>query len=335
MPPTILHKRGYSQDLSNVNPILASGELCLEIDTNRIKFGDGNQAWNNIPYAILPDSGVILNNGSGNFTSLKVNNIPVSVSGHTHISSNITNFNSSVSGLLPVTNILGGSNITVSQSGTAFTVAVTGSLGLTTEEVDDRVANLLVAGTGINLNYNDTANSLTISTTGLQTLLTNPVTGIGTSGYVSRWNSTNSLTSGIIFDNGTNIGIGTTTPSGQLHVLGTGIISSRLGINNNNPQYSLDVSGSGNFLNGLAISGVPIGEIIDDEVAGLLVAGSGISLNYNDSANTLTVDTNVSTSLIAGTGISLDYNSSTDELSIKATSNIINSSNLYLWSNFR
>jgi hypothetical protein len=83
-----------------------------------------------------------------------------------------------------------------------------------------------------------------------------------------------------------NVGVGTTSPNGQLHVLGTGIISSRLGINNTNPQYSLDVSGTGNF-NSLAISGVPIGEIIDDEVAGLLVAGSGISLNYDDSSNQL------------------------------------------------
>ncbi|NDB60510.1 hypothetical protein EB001_18990 [bacterium] len=38
-------------------------------------------------------------------TSLKVNNINVSVSGHFHTSSDISNFNSSVSGLLPVTNI--------------------------------------------------------------------------------------------------------------------------------------------------------------------------------------------------------------------------------------
>jgi hypothetical protein len=113
-----------------------------------------------------------------------------------------------------------------------------------------------------------------------------------------------------------NVGVGTTSPNGQLHVLGTGIISSRLGINNNNPQYSLDVSGSGNFLNGLAISGVPIGEIIDDEVAGLLVAGSGINLNYNDSANSLTIDSNLSTSLINGSGINFSYDVGTDTLSI-------------------
>lgn len=100
---------------------------------------------------------------SGNFVILKQNGTDVSVNGHTHTSSNITDFASSVSGLLPVTNITGGSNITVSQSGTTYTVAVTGSLGLTTEEVDDRVANLLVAGSGIILSYDDNANTLQVS----------------------------------------------------------------------------------------------------------------------------------------------------------------------------
>lgn len=109
-------------------------------------------------------SGLWVPSSSGNFSSLSVNGTGVSLTGHSHNSSDITNFNSSVSGLLPVTNIVGGSNVSVSASGSIYTVAVTGSLGLTTEEVDDRVSNLLVAGSGINLNYNDNANTLTIST---------------------------------------------------------------------------------------------------------------------------------------------------------------------------
>jgi hypothetical protein len=105
---------------------------------------------------------------SGNFSSLSVNGTGVSINGHTHSATDIIGFNSSVSGLLPVTNILGGSNISVVPSGTTFTVSVSGTLGLTTEEVDDRVSNLLVAGSGISLNYNDNSNILTISTSGLQ-----------------------------------------------------------------------------------------------------------------------------------------------------------------------
>jgi hypothetical protein len=113
----------------------------------------------------LTITGGTLSATSGNFTSLNINGTGVSVSGHNHTTNDISDFNSGVSGLLPVTNIVGGTNISVIPSGTSFTVSVSGSLGLTTEEVDDRVSNLLVAGTGISLSYNDNANTLTISTT--------------------------------------------------------------------------------------------------------------------------------------------------------------------------
>jgi hypothetical protein len=59
---------------------------------------------------------------SGNFTSLSVNSTGVSISGHTHTSSNITDFNSSVSGLLPVKNIIAGSGMSVSSTSGNFTI---------------------------------------------------------------------------------------------------------------------------------------------------------------------------------------------------------------------
>jgi hypothetical protein len=108
-------------------------------------------------------SGLWLPSSSGNFTSLTVNNTGVSLSGHTHTASQITDFNSSVSGLLPVKNIIAGSGIGVSSDSGAYTISVTGTFGLTSEEVDDRVGNLLVAGTGINLSYNDNSNTLSIN----------------------------------------------------------------------------------------------------------------------------------------------------------------------------
>jgi len=48
---------------------------------------------------------------------------------HSHTSSNITDFNSGVSGLLPVTNILAGTNITVSSTSGSFTINSTASGG--------------------------------------------------------------------------------------------------------------------------------------------------------------------------------------------------------------
>lgn len=71
----------------------------------------------------------LISSTSGNFGSLSVNGTGVSISGHTHTASSITDFN---------------------------------------EAVDDRIGSgLFSAGTGINLNYNDGGNSFTVSVTGL------------------------------------------------------------------------------------------------------------------------------------------------------------------------
>ena len=77
---------------------------------------------------------------SGNFTSLKVNSVDVSAVGHTHTSSNITDFNSSVSGLLP----------TIANSGDNRVLTSTGgSVGVNAESNLTFNGNLLsVTGSG-------------------------------------------------------------------------------------------------------------------------------------------------------------------------------------------
>ena len=44
------------------------------------------------------------------------------------------------------------------------------------------------------------------------------LSGSGTTNYVSKWTGSTSLGNSIIFDNGTNVGIGTASPSDKLHV---------------------------------------------------------------------------------------------------------------------
>jgi hypothetical protein len=44
------------------------------------------------------------------------------------------------------------------------------------------------------------------------------VTGTGTTNYIAKWNTSSSIQDSIIFDNGTNVGIGTTVPTKRLHV---------------------------------------------------------------------------------------------------------------------
>jgi hypothetical protein len=90
--------------------------------TNGITFdGSGTQR---VPY--IPNQ-VNITGGSGDFSSLKLNSTTVSVSGHTHTSSSITDFNSVVSGILPVINIVAGTNITVSPVSGIYTINSSGS----------------------------------------------------------------------------------------------------------------------------------------------------------------------------------------------------------------
>ena len=59
-----------------------------------------------------------------------------------------------------------------------------------------------------------------LSDIGGQPALTNPITGTGTTNYVSKFTGTTSLGDSQIFDNGTNVGIGTASPTYKLEISG-------------------------------------------------------------------------------------------------------------------
>jgi hypothetical protein len=71
--------------------------------------------------------------------------------------------------------------------------------------------------------------SWTLGEIGAQAALTNPVTGTGTTNYVPKFTGASAIGNSLIFDDGTNVGIGTASPA-----------------------YKLDVSGIGNFSNGFS-----------------------------------------------------------------------------------
>jgi len=83
--------------------------------------------------------------------------------------------------------------------------------------------------------------------------------GSGTTNYVAKWSATDTLTDSVIYDNGTNVGIGTTSPSYKLDVSGTGTVISRvISTDGNtarfdlhsspNSRYSLSCLASNSFL---------------------------------------------------------------------------------------
>jgi hypothetical protein len=65
-----------------------------------------------------------------------------------------------------------------------------------------------------------------------QNALTNPVTGTGTTNYVPKFTGASAIGNSQIFDDGTNVGIGTTTPSYKIDVTGdVRVNTGALGVN--------------------------------------------------------------------------------------------------------
>jgi len=76
------------------------------------------------------------------------------------------------------------------------------------------------------------------------------ISGAGSSGYVTMWNGTTSINSSVMYQNGSYIGIGTTTPSRQLHI-SQGASGAGLKISRTDAVADLDISTVGGewFLN--------------------------------------------------------------------------------------
>lgn len=189
-------------------------------------------------------------NGSGNFSTLSVNDTIVSLNGHTHSSSDITNFNSSVSGLLP----------TISNSGDNRVLTSTGStVGTNAESNLTFNGNLLnIIGSG-RLTGDLSASGSIIAGSGTAALPTFEFVNDTDTGLFSPTNDTIGFaTSGVErlrINNIGRIGVGTNSPQELLHV--NGAISSSSGnllrLNNtsstNNPAINFRIGGVGNFDN--------------------------------------------------------------------------------------
>jgi ribulose bisphosphate carboxylase small subunit len=144
---------------------------------------------------------------------------------------------------LMATVLTAGSGVTLTYNDAAntITIAATGGGSLTDEQIDDRVAALLQAGSGISLTYNDASNTLTIAATGGASLTLEDVQD--------------------------NLGTAFLVP-------GTG-----MSVVYNDSLNILTLSNTAPFTD----------EAVDDRVAALLQAGAGITLTYNDAGNALTI----------------------------------------------
>ncbi|MFZ2586833.1 MAG: hypothetical protein WAZ18_01730 [Alphaproteobacteria bacterium] len=86
----------------------------------------------------------------------------------------------------------------------------------------------IACGSGLEggIRYTNVSDTLQICTSGgwkslVSGTVANTTTGTGTTNYVARWTGTSTLGTGILYDDATNVGVGTSTPTARLEVSGT------------------------------------------------------------------------------------------------------------------
>ncbi len=207
--------------------------------------------------------------------------------GHNHTSSQITDFTEAAQDAIAAL-LAGTSGVTLNYDDTANTLTITGSgaAGLDAESVRDAIGIALV-GTGlISVAVNDAADTITISTT---------ATANDTDANLkNRSNHTGTQTASTVsdFDEAARDAIGTA-------LVGSGVIT----VTPNDPANTITVSSTAtandtdaNLKNRSNHTGTQTSSTISDfteaaqdAIAALLAGTSGVTLNYNDAANTLTI----------------------------------------------
>jgi hypothetical protein len=151
-------RRGVAADWTSVNPILAAGEMGVETDTNKFKFGNGTGAWSTLPYAASDSQAIgeisqdainaALTMGSGLSKTYNDGANTITINVDTDVVATKTYVDNAISGL---SNTADSTYVPSADKGAAYGVA---SLDADAHVVADQISNASVrgklsAGTGI------------------------------------------------------------------------------------------------------------------------------------------------------------------------------------------
>jgi len=362
----------YSSILPNSNDFVVSSGLGVTFGTNGIpvtvsvsglttsQLTDFNSAVSAIVASgtlgteqVMDIVGSGLVAGSGISTSYNgTSQLTISVSGLS--SSYISDFNSAVTGLVPVTSIVGGSGISVANTGTVYTVSLSDPTIQSTDVTDfvdavnDRVADLLTAGSNIGLTYTDSGNdnsTLQISVTGValsgHTHVLSNITDVTSSATELNYldgsvPGTGVASKAVVLDSNSSItGINAITTSGNIIVGGnltvngttTTVNSNTVNIGDNIIVLNSDETGSPSQDAGIEIergTDTNVSLLWDETLdrwtvgTGVFVAGTFIG-NLTGTASNVTTNANLtgdvtsvgnSTSIASGVIVNSDINDS-------------------------
>lgn len=100
-------RRGTASQWTTANPVLDAGEMGIETDTNRSKFGDGATAWNSLTYTVGDSSGI----GTIDWTSVLNKPTEFPPEAHTHLLVDVTDVTATAAEL----NVLDGITATTAE----------------------------------------------------------------------------------------------------------------------------------------------------------------------------------------------------------------------------
>ena len=264
MATRIQFRRGLATEWTNANPILAEGELGLELDTRKFKVGVGTTSWQNLEYSLGDGTLTLATSGTGlsgsasftanqsgvstftvasNATSVNTNSTIVArdASGNfsagiitaTTFSGNVTgNINSSgISTLNTV--VVGGATTALVVNGNARVTGIltVGTSSLTLDGVNDRIT----VGTGLTITSTEiiigsiTIGSGTLTGTATSTTnipnLTGAITSVNTTTSLGSFTSAN-LATALTDETGSGAAVFATSPTLVTPVLGAASASS-------------------------------------------------------------------------------------------------------------
>lgn len=216
------------------------------------------------------------------------------------------------------TALVAGTNVDINVNDAANTITISASgIGLDAEGVRDTIGNALRAGTNIELNINDAADTITIATTALD------AEGVRD-------------TIGATLVAGSNIAINVNDAANTITVAATmdqevirDTIATALVAGDN---ISIVHDDAANTITITAFGGGGGGglsaEDVRDVVGATLVAGSNVSINVNDALDTITINATtdpevvrdtIGSALVAGSNVSINVNDAADTITVSAT----------------